>query len=123
MSRPAGAALLGALLCACSPGLGERCSDEAPCPAGLQCAVPPPVDGGTSTAGVCDYPLRAIGERCSQAAECELALTCSNHFQPGSRYGTCVPQASPGASCFMDRDCQSGACIGASGTGLDGVCG
>lgn len=115
------AALLCALLGACSAGPGERCSAAAPCPPGLRCAVPV-VDGGPAEQGVCDHPLRALGERCSQAGECEPALTCSSHYQPGSRYGNCVPRSGAGAPCFMDRDCQSGACQGASGTALDGVC-
>jgi hypothetical protein len=111
------AVLLVALLGACSPGLGERCSADEPCPQGLVCTFPP-----AATSGVCDYAVHGLGESCTRAAECESALTCSTHFQPGSRYGTCVPRAAAGAPCFMGRDCQSGTCDGSSGSAADGVC-
>lgn len=107
----AGACALGPL------GLGNPCDADTTCPSGLTCNFPP-----GATRGVCDYPLRAEGEPCTQAAECEQALTCSNHFTPNNRYGTCVATREDGAACFADRDCQSGFCVGASGTALDGVC-
>lgn len=109
-------------LSGCSVGLAERCSADAPCPAGLLCRIPPN-DGGTPDAsGVCDHPYRAEGEPCSGAGECEPQLTCSNHFAPGTRYGRCTPKREDGAACFAHRDCVSGRCAGASGTELDGTC-
>lgn len=112
-----------ALAAGCAVGLGEACSDELPCPQVLTCARPPLRDGGAAPVGYCDYPLRVEGEPCTRAAECQSALTCSNHFAPGSRYGTCVPRRGAGEACFVPRDCVSNRCQGGSGRSLDGVCG
>jgi hypothetical protein len=106
----------------CAVGLGEPCESDAGCAQGLVCSLPR-VEGGTAPFGVCDYPLKAEGEPCTIAAECQEELTCSNHFTPGTRYGTCVRRRGAGEPCFMDRDCVSGRCAGASGHALDGKCG
>lgn len=114
-------AVLGAVSCASS--LGAPCSEQAPCPQGLVCRVPPlPDEGLENPGGICDYPARREGEPCSQAAECEEALTCSNHFTDNTRYGQCVPRRGAGEACFQDRDCASGQCQGESGTALEGSC-
>jgi len=105
----------------CALGLGEPCEVSTDCPEKLICAIPRG-EGGDTTRGVCDYPLKQENERCTVASDCERSLTCSNHFTPGERYGTCVVRKQNGAPCFMDRDCVSGNCAGASGTALDGTC-
>ncbi len=109
-------------LSACAVGIGQPCGQDRACPSGLRCSFPQ-VGGAPAANGVCDYPLRAEGEPCTVAAECENALTCSNHFNPGSRYGTCTPKRAAGEACFVNRDCASNRCTGASGTRLDGTCG
>lgn len=120
--RAALVAAASSLLLACSVGVGQPC-DVAACPQGLICAFPPLPDGGSAPQGVCDYPLRAEGEPCLAANQCESSLTCSNHFQAGGHYGTCVPRLAAGEACFVNRDCQSNRCTGASGQALDGTCG
>ncbi len=118
-------AVLGLALGAagCRTGLGEACDAQAPCPEGLVCSVPTHPEGSVEDPqGVCDYAQRKEGEVCSLAAECERAFTCSNHFNPGTRYGTCVPRRATGEACFQDRDCLVGKCDGASGEALDGTC-
>jgi hypothetical protein len=108
----------------CRTGLGEACDADSPCPEGLVCNVPAHPEGSVDNPqGICDYAPRKEGEVCSLGEECERALTCSNHFAPGTRYGTCVPRREAGEACFLDRDCKKGVCLGASGTALDGVCG
>ncbi|WP_257450146.1 P2X purinoceptor [Archangium lipolyticum] len=115
------AVMLGAL--GCHSGLGTACDAETTCPEGLVCSFPPPPkEGGEGLKGLCDYPPRGLDEPCSQAAECETALTCSNHFEPNTRYGRCVPRRASGEACFQDRDCATGRCEGASGSALDGTC-
>ena len=107
----------------CRTGLGEACDADAPCPEGLVCNVPSHPEGSVEDPqGVCDYAQRKEGEVCSAAAECERAFTCSNHFNPGTRYGTCVPRRATGEACFADRDCLVGKCDGASGEAVDGTC-
>jgi len=115
-------AAVSSVLLACSVGVGQICGD-AECPQGLVCTRPPLPDGGSAPQGICDYPLRAEGEPCLAANQCEPALTCSNHFQGGGHYGTCVPRLAAGEACFVNRDCQSNRCTGASGQALDGTCG
>lgn len=122
MSRAAVVVLLAMLASSCAVGIGQDCSVQLPCPEGLVCSRPPVPGGGVAEVGICDYPLRAEGEPCTRAKECEATLTCSNHFAPGTRYGTCVPKRTAGEACFVKRDCVSNVCRGASGTGLDGVC-
>lgn len=109
------------LAAGCSVGLGEPCDAGTACPEGLVCSFPREEEG-PAPRGVCDYPLRGEGEECTVAAECERSLTCSNHFTPGDRYGACVKKRAVGEACFVDRDCESGACEGGSGSALDGVC-
>lgn len=104
------------LLAGCPMGLGERCAASDECQEGLLCRSVA-ADGP----GVCDYPLHGEGDTCAVAAECEEALTCSNHFSQNQRYGLCVPRRGVGEACFVDRDCVSGACEGASASSL-GVC-
>jgi hypothetical protein len=112
-----------AAICGCSVGLGQPCGDGGgACPSGLICSRPTQPDGGVAAAGVCDYPLRPEGEPCLAANQCEAALTCSVHFEPGGRYGTCVPRRAAGEPCFQDRDCAGGRCAGGSGQALDGAC-
>ena len=112
---------LCALLPACASGLGEPCSQSNACPEGLVCAFPT-VGGAPAATGVCDYPPRTEGQPCTVMAECESTLTCSNHFTPGSRYGICTARRAGGEACFVNRDCASNRCTGASGAGLDGTC-
>jgi hypothetical protein len=119
--RSAIAAAAALLWLGCSSGLGEPCGEASPCPNRLMCATPPS-DGGAAAQGVCDYPRGEEGDPCTAAAECESAFTCSNHFAPGSRYGTCTAKRLAGEACFADRDCTSGKCTGATGTTLDGTC-
>ncbi|HLL54128.1 MAG TPA: hypothetical protein VK447_11300 [Myxococcaceae bacterium] len=114
-------ALCAATLSACAVGIGQPCSQERACPRGLVCSFPT-VGGAPAANGVCDYPLRPEGEPCTVAAECETALTCSNHFEPGGRYGVCTPKRAGGEACFVNRDCTSNRCTGASGTEVDGTC-
>lgn len=122
MSRAALVVAVAVLGTACGAGLGQDCSEQAPCPDGLVCNRPSLPGGAVSTLGVCDYPLRPEGAPCTRAAECESTLTCSNHFAPGTRYGTCVQKRAAGEACFVKRDCVSNVCRGASGFALDGIC-
>ncbi|HYO51241.1 hypothetical protein [Archangium sp.] len=107
----------------CHSGVGDTCDARTACPEGLECSFPPPPRGDPveDPLGVCDFPPRGEGEPCSQAADCQSALTCSNHFEPNTRYGRCVPRRGPDEACFQDRDCLT-KCEGESGTALDGTC-
>jgi hypothetical protein len=113
--------VVGLMASGCGTALGERCAADGDCGEELVCSRPK-VNGELAATGVCDYALRAENEPCTVAAECARELTCSNHFEPGSRYGSCVPQRADGEACFADRDCASGSCAGASGSALDGTC-
>lgn len=109
----------GALaLLSCANGVGERCADNAPCPPSLRCSKV----SADAESGVCDYPPRTFGEACSRADECEETLTCSSHFTPGERYGTCVHLRADGQPCYVNRDCQSGVCEGATPEAVTGTC-
>ncbi len=111
-------ALASSLALSCSSGLGDRCAANQPCPEALRCSYPKG-DGGV---GICDYPPKQFGDPCSSASECAEDLTCSNHFAAGQFYGTCIHRRPDGEPCVDDRDCQSGSCAGATGTGADGTC-
>ncbi|MDQ3264613.1 MAG: hypothetical protein M3Y59_13265 [Myxococcota bacterium] len=104
------------VLSGCPVGLGERCAGSDECQGGLTCRL---VDADGP--GLCDYPLRAEGEPCTTDRECEASLTCSNHFTANQRYGTCVQKRAATEACFVNRDCLSGVCQGATTEAL-GVC-
>lgn len=104
------------MLTGCPVGLGERCAASDECLGGLTCRL---VDADGP--GLCDYPLREEGEPCTTDRECEDSLTCSNHFTANQRYGSCVQKRPAAEACFVNRDCQSGVCQGATAEAL-GAC-
>jgi hypothetical protein len=92
-------------------GLGEPCTANNLCEAGLVCT-----DGYCVEPGA--YPIGQLGDWCAQGGLCEAGLVCTDGYcvEPGTTPAGGIGQrCAAGGLCDVYLVCRDGVCLGAAG--------